>query len=78
MSNRQLAPANGLNEVQLTLLRLFNRQMKEEEVIEIQDLLVNHLSQKLHIQVEKDIEQKGITRKDFDRILRRSKRTQKL
>ncbi len=65
----------GLNEVQLTLLRLFNRPMSEQDTEEIKMLLVRHLRQKLDVQVEADIQQKGITRQDFERILNKSQRT---
>lgn len=65
----------GLNEVQLTLLRLFNRPMSEQETEEIKMLLVKHLRQKLDVQVEADIQQKGITRQDFKRVLNKSQRT---
>ncbi len=37
--------------------------------------LVKHLRQKLNLQVEADIERKGITRKDFDKVLNKSQRT---
>jgi hypothetical protein len=67
----------GLNDVQLTLLRLFNRPISQQETEEIKDLLVKHLRKKLDIQIEEDIQKKGITRKDFDRILNKSKRTAK-
>jgi hypothetical protein len=65
---------NGLNEMQLTLLRLFNRPMSHEDISEIRDVLVEHLHQKLQKQVAQDIAQKGIARKDFDRLLKTSKR----
>jgi hypothetical protein len=65
----------GLNEVQLTLLKLFNRPMSEQDIEDIKMLLVKHLRQKLDVQVEADIQRKGITRKDFERILNESQRT---
>lgn len=65
----------GLNEVQLTLLRLFHRPMSEQEMEEVKMLLVRHLRQKLDVQVEADIQRKGITRQDFERVLNKSQRT---
>ena len=38
-------------------------------------LLVKHLRQKLDVQVEADIQRKGITRKDFEKVLNKSQRT---
>lgn len=43
----------GLNDVQLSLLRLFNREMSYEESIEIRDLLSRHYSAKLKAEVGK-------------------------
>lgn len=34
------SPQNGLNEVQLALLRMFNRPMSEAEVGQVRDLLL--------------------------------------
>jgi hypothetical protein len=50
----------GLNDVQLTLLRLFNRPISQQETEEIKDLLVKHLRKKLDIQIEEDIQKKGL------------------
>jgi hypothetical protein len=50
----------GLNDVQLTLLRLFNRPISQQETEEIKDLLVKHLWKKLDIQIEEDIQKKGL------------------
>ncbi len=67
----------SLNEVQLTLLRLFSRSMSDQDTEEIKMLLVKHLRQKLDLQVDADIERKGITRKDFDKVLNKSQRSVK-
>jgi hypothetical protein len=68
----------GLNEIQLTLLRLFNRQISDKDTEEIKMLLVKHLRQKLDVQVEADIKRNGITREDFDQVLNKSQRTKLL
>jgi CBS-domain-containing membrane protein len=64
-----------LTEAQLRLLRLFSRPMSEEETDELSQVLMDFYRRKLDEQVAKDIERKDITRKDFDRILRKSRRT---
>lgn len=56
----------GLNDVQLSLLRMFNREMSYEESVEIRNLLTNHYSQKLKSEVDQVIFQKKISKKDFD------------
>lgn len=64
-----------LNNTQLMLLKLFSRNMSEQETEEIRDLLLNYLNQKLQIQLEKDIAEKGITQDDLDKVLNESQRT---
>ncbi len=70
----QTAPKT-LNNTQLLLLKLFSRNMSEQETEEVRDLLLNYLNQKLQLQLEKDIAEKGITQIDLDCILNESQRT---
>jgi len=58
-----------LNDVQISLLRLFNRPMSEKETLEIRNLLVNHYSERLKEEVTKAIEKKGYTQEDLDNLL---------
>jgi len=58
-----------LNPIQVSLLRLFNRPMSEEETMELKTLLVNHYSNLLEEEVTKVIAEKGYTQKDFDKML---------
>ncbi|RQP15088.1 MAG: hypothetical protein EAS52_16185 [Parapedobacter sp.] len=58
----------GLNDVQLSLLRMFNRKMSYEESVELRDLLTQHYSQKLKDEVDRVVAQKKITDKDYDRL----------
>ena len=58
----------GLNDVQLSLLRMFNREMSHEESVEIRDLLTKHYSQKLKVEVDQVVSQKKIMKKDYDQI----------
>ncbi|GAA4785349.1 hypothetical protein GCM10023231_11520 [Olivibacter ginsenosidimutans] len=58
----------GLNDVQLSLLRMFNRSMSYEETVEIRDLLTRHHSQKLKDEVDRVINEKKITNKDYDKL----------
>lgn len=69
-------PHRTLNAIQLMLLKLFNRDMPEQEIKEIRDLLLNYLDIKLQKQVAVDIATKGITQADLDKILNESQRTQ--
>jgi len=58
----------GLNDVQLSLLRMFNRNMSYEETVEIRDLLTKHYSQKLKNEVDNMIVEKKITNKDYKKL----------
>ena len=58
----------GLNEVQLSLLRMFNRGMSYEETVEIRDLLTQHYSQKLQEEVKDVVKKKKITQQDYDKL----------
>lgn len=79
MSDRtQIPQSQGLNEVQLMLLRLFSVPMSDNEINEIRDLLLNHLNTKLQVELDKVIEEKGYTQKDFKKVLNRSQRTSKV
>lgn len=60
---------NGLNPVQISLLRLFNRPMSAKETLEIRNLLVSHYSKILKEEVTKAIEEKGYTQEDLDNLL---------
>lgn len=50
-----------LNGLQISLLRLFERGMSDEEVLELQRVLVAHISQKLLEEVERVNEERGYT-----------------
>jgi len=58
-----------LNPVQISLLRLFNRPMSEQETLELKRLLVKHYSKLLQEEVTKVISEKGYTQRDFDDML---------
>jgi hypothetical protein len=58
----------GLNDVQKSLLRMFNREMTQEESEEIRDLLTKHYSEKLKSEVDDLIKEKKIDKADFDAL----------
>ena len=58
-----------LNPIQVSLLRLFNRPMSEEETIALKKLMVDHYSDLLEKEVTKAVSEKGYTQKDFDKML---------
>ena len=68
-------PHRTLNAIQLMLLKLFNRDMPEQEIKEIRDLLLNYLDAKLQKQVAIDTATKNITQAELDALLENSQRT---
>ncbi len=64
-----------LNEVQLMLLRLFSRPMPQQDMDMIRDLLLQYYETALQNELDHVIEQKSITRTDFEAILNKQQRT---
>jgi hypothetical protein len=60
---------HGLNSLQVSLLRLFNRPMKDEEILTLKRILVKHYSSQLKEELERVVEEKGYTQADFDKML---------
>ena len=65
----------GLNEVQLTLLKLFSRKMSEAEQAEIKEMLLTYYDNALQREVQSVIKKKGYTKNDFEKVLNNSQRT---
>ncbi len=58
-----------LNDLQISLLRLFNREMSEEQILSLKRVLVQHYDQLLQAELEKVIAEKGYSQADFDKML---------
>jgi len=58
-----------LNSLQVSLLRLFNRPMPEEETLELKKVLVSHFSDLLEEEVTKVVKKKGYAKVDFEKML---------
>ncbi len=63
------ATNKGLNALQVSLLRLFNRPMTDEQAHDLQKILVKHYTAQLHEELERITEEKGYTQEDFDKML---------
>jgi len=64
-----------LNDVQLMLLRLFSRPMSKSDTEAIRNMLLDYYDMLLQQEVDKVIEEKGIQREDFERLLNQDRRT---
>lgn len=58
-----------LNSLQISLLRLFNKPMTEEETLQLKRMLVKHYSAELETEISKIVKEKGYTQDDFDNML---------
>lgn len=66
-----------LNEVQLSLLRMFARPMSEDQTLKIKRALVQFLSDELDNEIEKVVKQKNIADNDFEKLRKQHQRTPK-
>lgn len=64
-----------LNDVQLMLLRLFSRPMSKSDTEAIRNMLLDYYDALLQQEVNKAIEEKGIQREDFERLLNQDRRS---
>jgi hypothetical protein len=60
---------NSLNPIQLSLLRFFNRQISENEILEVKRTIVKFYSKKLKNELRTVISEKNYSQKDFDNML---------
>lgn len=58
-----------LNELQVSLLRLFSREMSESDVLSLKRVLVQHYSTLLQQELNEVVQAKGYTQADFDNLL---------
>ena len=63
------APIQSLNGVQITLLRLFDKNMSETEQADIKELLLNYYDNALQKEVQQVIKEKGYSKHDFEQLL---------
>lgn len=63
------AITHKLNPLQVSLLRLFNRDMSDDEILTLKRVLVKHYSELLRNEVEQVVAEKGYTQADFDAML---------
>ena len=61
-------PSTGLNDIQIGLLRMFDRKIPDNEVLEIKRVLTKHLSSKLFDEVDHVVKEKDIQENDFIKL----------
>lgn len=55
--------------MQISLLRLFERGMSDEDTLELRRVIVAHLSKKMLAEVERIDNERGYTAEDYERML---------
>lgn len=63
------ATTTPLNELQISLLRLFGQGMTDAQVVELKRVLVRHYSAQLQQEITRVSDERGYTADDFDRFL---------
>jgi hypothetical protein len=58
----------SLNEVQIGLLRMFERNIPDNDVKEIKRVITKHLSKQLLDEVDRAVIEKGITDEDYKKL----------
>ncbi len=74
-SHKGMTIHTPLNEVQLTLLRLFSREMSAQELEALRKLLMAFYEQELQKELSQVVSDKNIQREDFEKRLNQQQRT---
>lgn len=69
MSSATPIQPTKLTSLQVSLLRLFERGLSDEETLELRQIMVAHLSQRLQAEVERVNEERGYTAADVEAML---------
>ncbi|TAE33416.1 MAG: hypothetical protein EAZ91_02045 [Cytophagales bacterium] len=64
-----------LNDVQVGLLRMFDRPMSQEESLEVRRLLTRFYAEKARDAATKIAQERGYTAADYDSVLNRQQRS---
>ena len=62
-------PSTKFTPLQHQLLRLYSKNISEEDLIAIKNLIAGYFADKLQKKVDKAVEELGYTQEDFDAIL---------
>lgn len=66
---------NNLNKHQLEILKLFSRELEENDLVEIKRLIVKYLANKITNMADDIWEKNNWTEDDMERLLKTHKRT---
>ncbi|WP_375447390.1 hypothetical protein [uncultured Fibrella sp.] len=69
MESTAVTPAGKLNALQVSLLRLFDRGMTDDQLLDLRRVLVDYYATQLRTETEQVSQQKGYTDDDFTAML---------
>ena len=67
--------SHKLNDVQVSLLQMFNRDMTEQETADVKRLLMRYYDEKLQAEIDRVETEKGYTAAHYDAMLNTDNRT---
>ena len=60
---------NGLSDIQISMLRLFDQGISETETLEVRKILMDYFDKALQIELDKVLEQKKYSDEDYHKML---------
>ncbi len=69
MITSQQKLGGSLNDIQISLLRLFRQDMTESETLEVRKILMHHFKQNLQKELDLILKEKPYSEEDFHKML---------
>ena len=60
---------NGLNDIQISILRLFDQGISETETLEVRKIIMDYFDKALQDELDKVLEQKKYSDEDYHKML---------
>ena len=67
--NTTLELPTKLNDLQISLLRLFSQKISTQETLEVRQLMMNYFDKQLHKELDVVLSTKNYTDADFEKML---------
>ncbi|CAG5004788.1 hypothetical protein DYBT9275_03448 [Dyadobacter sp. CECT 9275] len=68
-TKKESSPHNRLNDVQISLLRLFDQNISEQETLEVRKLLMDYFDRALQEELKEVSKQKKYSEQDYYKML---------
>lgn len=67
--NTYMTEHSQLNQLQISILRLFDQRLSDEETLEIRELLMKYFDQRLKKELDKVLAEKNYSTEDYRKML---------